>query len=140
MQTKSSPQRGVAAIEFALVLALLLLMLSGLLVYWSLLQTQQSITRATGDGARVLQGLVNSGAACGEIEHQVEMVVQRGIKDAELANSADTEVDVEWDAKRATVKVSYPHPISDHLWSGLSVLRSLEAHAVVAQDRCTKES
>jgi len=133
MQTKFSPQRGVAAIEFALVLALLLMMLSGLFVYWLLLQTQQSVTRATGDGARVLQGLMNSGEEHAEIRQQVAMVVKRGIKDAGLANSADTDVEVLWAAGSATVKVSYPLPISHHLWSGLSVLRSLEAQAVVAQ-------
>ena len=46
-------QRGLAAIEFALISVLVMLpMLLGIFVFWEVLQTQQVVTRATGDGAR----------------------------------------------------------------------------------------
>lgn len=46
-------QRGLAAIEFALISVLVMLpMFLGLFVFWEVLQTQQVVTRATGDGAR----------------------------------------------------------------------------------------
>ena len=48
-----SRQIGVAAIEFALIVTLLCLMLVGCLIYWRVLQAQQSVTRSAGDGARL---------------------------------------------------------------------------------------
>ena len=48
-----SHQIGVAAIEFALIVTLLCLMLVGCLIYWRVLQAQQSVTRSAGDGARL---------------------------------------------------------------------------------------
>ena len=46
-------QTGLAAIEFAFVGALIMLpVLLGIFVFWEVLQTQQVVTRATGDGAR----------------------------------------------------------------------------------------
>lgn len=54
----SSRQIGVAAIEFALIVTLLCLMLVGCLIYWRVLQAQQSVTRSAGDGARLVQSLI----------------------------------------------------------------------------------
>lgn len=51
-------QSGVAAIEFALIATLMILMLLGMFVYWRALQAQQSVARATGDGARLVQNLI----------------------------------------------------------------------------------
>lgn len=47
-----SIQRGVAAIEFALIATLMVTLLLGLLVFWRAFQVQQSLNRAAGDGAR----------------------------------------------------------------------------------------
>lgn len=49
---------GAASIEFALIAMLMVLMLLGILVYWRVLQAQQSVARATGDGARMVQNLI----------------------------------------------------------------------------------
>lgn len=53
-------QRGIAALEFAL-LALFVMMpiFLGVFVFWEVLQTQQVVTRATGDGARQVSRLLN---------------------------------------------------------------------------------
>lgn len=57
--SKPSCQAGVAAIEFAFIATLMTVMLLGILVCWRILQVQQSVTRATGDGARLIQNLVH---------------------------------------------------------------------------------
>ncbi|MET1114737.1 MAG: TadE/TadG family type IV pilus assembly protein [Comamonas sp.] len=53
-------QRGIAALELALLaLFVMLPMLLGLAAFWDVLQTQQVLTRATGDGARQVSRLLN---------------------------------------------------------------------------------
>jgi len=56
-------QRGVAAIEFALIAVFMLVMLLGLTVYWRAFQAQQSLTRAAGDGARAILGVLAVGVS-----------------------------------------------------------------------------
>lgn len=46
------PQRGIAAIEFALVFSLLLTMLYGIATFGAALYIQQAVSRAAEDGAR----------------------------------------------------------------------------------------
>lgn len=54
-------QRGIAALELALlVLFVMLPVFLGLAIYWQVLQTQQVLTRATGDGARQVSRMLNS--------------------------------------------------------------------------------
>lgn len=50
-------QRGIAAIEFALVLSTLLLVLYGLVSFGAVLYAQQAISRAAEDGARAFAGV-----------------------------------------------------------------------------------
>lgn len=57
----SRKQRGMATIEFALIAMIMVVMLLGILVYWRAFQAQQSLTRAAGDGARAILGMVTSG-------------------------------------------------------------------------------
>ncbi|MDP9902705.1 TadE/TadG family type IV pilus assembly protein [Variovorax ginsengisoli] len=47
-------QRGVAAIEFALIFSLLLAFIYGIATFGSVLYTQQAVSRAAEDGARAL--------------------------------------------------------------------------------------
>lgn len=55
-----SAQRGIAALEFALLAVLVMLPLFlGISVFWEVLQTQQVVARATGDGARQVSRLLN---------------------------------------------------------------------------------
>lgn len=54
-------QQGVAAIEFALIATVMVVMLMGLFVFWRAFQAQQSLTRATGDGARMAHSLIAAG-------------------------------------------------------------------------------
>lgn len=132
MFRKCRASKGVAAIEFALLLVLLVIVLSSLFAYSMLLQTQQSVTRATGDGARLLQHLIHKGLDTDDLELKVIAAVQRGIEAAGLANSESTEVIFTWSTTQVQVVVHYPNPISQHLWAELPVMRSLEAQAIVA--------
>lgn len=53
-------QRGIAALEFALLaLFVMLPIFLGVFVFWEVLQTQQVVTRAAGDGARQVSRLLN---------------------------------------------------------------------------------
>ncbi|MCD2512157.1 hypothetical protein [Comamonas endophytica] len=53
-------QRGIAALELALLaLFVMLPMLLGLAAFWEVLQTQQVLVRATGDGARQVSRLLD---------------------------------------------------------------------------------
>ncbi len=55
-----SMQRGIAALEFALLaLFVMVPVLLGTFVFWEVLQTQQVVTRAAGDGARQVSRLLN---------------------------------------------------------------------------------
>lgn len=61
--TSRPRQRGLAAIEFAAIAMVMVMILLGLLVYWRAFQVQQSLTRAAGDGGRALLGLATAGTA-----------------------------------------------------------------------------
>lgn len=132
MSRKSMTTRGVAAIEFALLLVLLVMLLTGLFVYSILLQIQQSVTRATGDGARLLQHLSQKEFDQANLDQAVAMAVKRGIKDAGLADSVDIKVEINWSvAGQATLIVIYPNPILNRSWDWLPVLENLKSQAVV---------
>ncbi|WP_423458406.1 TadE/TadG family type IV pilus assembly protein [Ottowia sp. VDI28] len=54
-------QRGMAALEFSLlVLFVIIPVFLGVFVFWEVLQTQQVVTRAAGDGAREAYRLLQS--------------------------------------------------------------------------------
>ncbi len=54
-------QRGIAALEFALLaLFVMLPLFLGIFVFWEVLQTQQVLTRATGDAARQVSRALHS--------------------------------------------------------------------------------
>lgn len=54
MTTASHHQRGVAAIEFALVFLVLFLVMYGLATFGAVLYTQQAVSRSAEDGARAV--------------------------------------------------------------------------------------
>jgi Flp pilus assembly protein TadG len=60
----SRKQRGIAALEFTiLALFVMVPVFLGVFVFWEVLQTQQVITRATGDGARQVSRMLNTARA-----------------------------------------------------------------------------
>jgi len=81
----ASVQRGVAAIEFALVCVLLLIVLFGIVSYGGLFVAQQSLSRAAEEGARVALQSVLAGPsngqpsqsdACGAVARSVDWLTQ----------------------------------------------------------------
>ncbi|WP_341887107.1 TadE/TadG family type IV pilus assembly protein [Variovorax sp. YR752] len=57
LRSRRELQRGIAAIEFALVLSTLLLVLYGIVSFGAVLYAQQAISRAAEDGARAFAGV-----------------------------------------------------------------------------------
>lgn len=134
-------QFGVAAIEFALLLTLMTLLLGGVAVYWHALQVQQSLSRATGDGARMLQQLsqgenaeFNPMTSAGRlaIEQQVALTVKHSLKGTGLPLASNMTVTVGWGNGRATIQVVYPYDIWGSAFSWILMPRNLQAKSVVA--------
>ncbi len=116
----AAPQRGVAALEFALIATIALVLLMGLFVYWRALQAQQSLARATGDGARMVQHLAFGGLAGFNPARPVEraniLQATRDVVNQSLAASGlppgtgPTQVQIDWGASEATLTVVYLLP------------------------------
>lgn len=72
------PQRGAAALEFALVLPLFVLIVYGLTSFGSIFYTQMTLSRAAADGARALgsvQGISSSGTIPDPVKDGVKLEV-----------------------------------------------------------------
>ncbi|THT99960.1 pilus assembly protein [Lampropedia puyangensis] len=87
--TRRKHNAGVASLEFALIAILMVLILLGMFVYWRALQAQQSVARATGDGARLVQNLIYGALPDYGIENIENMqAAAESIVKASLLNSA----------------------------------------------------
>lgn len=114
-------QAGVAAIEFALIAMLMLLMLLGSLVYWRVLQAQQSVSRATGDGARMVQNLIYGSLTAYDITHEAQThaiqavaadVIKRSLQNSGIPGNPQqaTSVTLSVNTTEARLNVSYQLP------------------------------
>lgn len=116
MSVRALYQRGVAAIEFAMVLLVLLLALYGMATFGAVLYTQQALVRAAADGARALQSHPSLGVA--DIRNVVwDSLSESLVTPHQPANPVErrswiaTNVSVEVSAPTtsATVTVTYPY-------------------------------
>jgi Flp pilus assembly protein TadG len=124
-RTISRHQRGVAAIEFALVFGVLFLGIYGLVTFSGVLYVQQVVSRAAEDGARASQMLPGSMAPA-DLQTTVRTAIYRSlalsmIAPASIGSSpsskedwlrqqmADTPPEVTVSAAHVAVKVSYPY-------------------------------
>lgn len=99
-------QQGLAAIEFALIGSLMVVMLLGSLVYWRSFQAQQSLTRAAGDGARAALSLIASGvtpchptaetatANKALIQQRVEDTVSSSLRQSGMPGEVDAQLSI----------------------------------------------
>ena len=126
-------QRGVAAIEFALIASLMIVMLLGMFIWWNYFQTSQILNRAAGDGARLAHSMVMTGtspclanAASANrklIENQVTAVMHTQLKLAGLVESRLTLSDFQWicsaqgaESFRFNVQYQMPALLSNNAW------------------------
>lgn len=118
-------QQGAAAVEFALIATLMIVLLLSLLVWWRYFQASQILTKAAGDGARAAHTLVitgtmpcvvaNAQANKAAIEARVEDVIRQQLVHGGLSASAFSIVDKSWacssnGAERFSFDVSYRLP------------------------------
>jgi Flp pilus assembly protein TadG len=113
-------QRGIAALEFAVIACLMIAVLVVMMVYWRVLQAQQSLTRATGDGARMVQGLVfsapagyNAALPAGQanILLAAKAVITQSLQASGLpSDAALLDVQINWTATQAKLQVDYALP------------------------------
>lgn len=113
-------QRGVAAVEFALIAGVMVMLLMGMFVYWRVLQAQQSLARATGDGARMVQHLAFGGMAGynpakpaerANILQATSDVVNQSLAASGIpAGTAPTQIQINWGTSQATLSVVYMLP------------------------------
>lgn len=113
-------QRGVAAVEFALIAGVMVMLLMGMFVYWRVLQAQQSLARATGDGARMVQHLAFGGMAGynpakpaerANILQATSDVVNQSLAASGIpAGTAPTQIQIDWGTSQATLSVVYMLP------------------------------
>ena len=108
---RHSAQRGVAALEFALVAMVMVALLLCLFVFWHALQTRQSLHRAAGDGARHALTLLSTGATpCApvnaalhraSVEAMVETVIKRHLEQSGLPASSFMLLNAQWSCPAA---------------------------------------
>lgn len=150
----SLQEKGIAAIEFSLIAALMAMMLVGSLIYWRTLQAQQSITRAAGDGARIVQNLiygtlpgydVTKASEIGNLSSAATTVVQQSLQGSGIPGNPlqDTTVTLTPGSGEVHLNVAYrlpplfgnsngqPKPVTFGSWS-LTEPASLKATAVVS--------
>ncbi len=114
-------QGGVASIEFSLIAMLMLLMLLGILVFWRVLQAQQSVSRATGDGARIVQNLIYGSLTTYDITQESDThaiqaaaadVVKRSLQNSGIPGNPQqaTSITLTVNTSEARLNVSYQLP------------------------------
>jgi len=121
----SRQQRGVAAIEFALVFSVLFLGIYGLVTFCGVLYVQQVVSRAAEDGARAAQSF-RSDTPSVDLQADVRTAIYRSLalsmitpasagaapssKETWLRTKmADTPPEVNLSPGEVAVKVSYPY-------------------------------
>lgn len=121
----SRQQRGVAAIEFALVFSVLFLGIYGLVTFCGVLYVQQVVSRAAEDGARAAQSF-RSDTPSADLQANVRTAIYRSLalsmiapasagsapsaKETWLrAKMADIPPEVNLSPGEVAVKVSYPY-------------------------------
>ena len=129
-QRTSFHSRGIAAIEFALLLLLMMALVMGLFWSWHVLQTYQSLVRATGDGARFLQEVVFSEDAemnyrqsggRSLIEQRVAKIISRSLEEAGLdVTATKVQVTLHWTSQEAMLEVKYASALFSDVLGGIS--------------------
>ena len=109
-RTSTTSERGVALLEVALTLPILLLVAVGIFEFGRAYQTWQILTNAAREGARVA---VLPGIDDDAVEERVQQYLAAGLLDAadeaDVTIDRDTEIDIGDDtASASTVEVEYP--------------------------------
>jgi Flp pilus assembly protein TadG len=108
--TRMDGRRGSAAVEFALVGPIFVLLLMGMVVYGGWFWLAQSVQSLASEGARAAV----AGLDAAERELLARQSVQAGLRDTSALPQADVRVNVLSDDERIVVEVAYDasnHPL-----------------------------
>lgn len=124
-------QRGIAAIEFGLVLMLLILLIYGIATFGAMIYTQHLLTRAAEEGARVVTLFDNP------TETHIRTVVIESLH-APWKNAPGLQVSAPMNTNPIVVTVSYPYRANAILaplpfTGGWIIPETLRARAAVAK-------
>ena len=91
VEQNGARQRGVAAIEFALVFSVLFLAVYGVITFGGVLYVQQVISRAAEDGARAVQ-FSQTNAADETLRSNVQSAIYRSLSLSSITPVADSPI------------------------------------------------
>lgn len=97
-------ERGAAAVEFAIALPVLLILLLGIVEFGRAYQTQATLAAAAREGVRIL-AIQDDAAAARAAVQTASAVLEPGVSDADIAVTA-----VPCDAGNAIVTITYHLP------------------------------
>jgi Flp pilus assembly protein TadG len=106
------PERGAAAVEFALILPVLLLILLGIIEFGRVYNAQMQLTAAARDGARVMS--INSAPSTAAADARAATIASAGALNPAVADSqiniavSPSSTGVCMPGALATVTVTYP--------------------------------
>jgi len=99
-------QRGVAAVEFALIAIVMVTMLMGLFAFWNVFQTQQSLHRAAGDGLRHALTIITGGTtpcsganaalARATTQASVDAIIKKSLQNSGLSANSFRMTNPQW--------------------------------------------
>jgi Flp pilus assembly protein TadG len=125
-------QKGVAMVEFAIALPLILLLLCGTIEFGVLFYNKQVITNASREGVR-------AGIVKGITDSTIKMIVQNysgnkliGLKEAVSVKNNDIIITSDGDDLKVTIDVDYPFLFSQIIGVGNSI--KISANTVMRKE------
>jgi Flp pilus assembly protein TadG len=121
MRERLRSERGAAAVEFALIVPLLIVLVLGIAEFGRAFQVQGTLSAAAREGVRVM-ALQNDPAAARTAVRNAATSLKPAITDAEIAISPSTCPTINGGSTSVRLTVSYPMPfLTSFFGSGLNL-------------------
>jgi Flp pilus assembly protein TadG len=121
MRERLRSERGAAAVEFALIVPLLIVLVLGIAEFGRAFQVQGTLSAAAREGVRVM-ALQNDPAAARTAVRNAATSLKPAITDAEIAISPSTCPTLNGGSTSVRLTVSYPMPfLTSFFGSGLNL-------------------